>query len=210
MRDGDPSPDLGDGDSSFVGDFLLMLLVLLSSTVVTVLREVVVSSKTVLTTPCELSAVTSLGLSCFDGCVFGSFGGLSLPIPSSSSLLLDRCFSMISRWLSSEFFFAGVGGSVERIVGLWAGSLAVLGRVGIEPAGKVEPLGSVGNDPAGKAEPTGRVEPIIGIGLCVRLTFWLSLSRSLEVKLAGTLNITSFRDTLRLGVWLRCSLTTWE
>ena len=86
----------------------------------------------------------------------------------------------------------------------------MLGSVGIDPAGKVEPLGSVGKDPAGKAEPTGRVEPIIGIGLCVRLTFWLSLSRSLEVKLAGTLNITSFRDTLRLGVWLRGSLTTWE
>ena len=90
---------------------------------------------------------------------------------------------------------AGVGGSVERVVGLYTGSLAVLGRVGIEPAGNVEP--------------TGRVEPI-GIGLWVRLTFWLSLRRSLEVMLAGTLNITSFRDTLRLGVWLRCSFTTWE
>ena len=130
------------------------------------------------------------------------FEELSMSILSSNSLLLDRCFSMMSRWLSSEFFFAGVGGEflfagvggrVERVVGLKTGSLAVLGRVGMEPAGNVEP----------SREP-------IGNGLCVRLTFWLSLSRNLEVMLAGTLNITSFRDTLRLGVWLRCSLTTWE
>merc|ERR1712038_1719317 len=42
---------LGDGDLSFGGDFLLVLLCLRSSVVVTVFLDVVVSSKKVVTTP---------------------------------------------------------------------------------------------------------------------------------------------------------------